>query len=155
MPPAPASASRTRFRRSVPTGLKVAGVAMVVALAGALLLFPGVPVPSSRLVAWQLHGFAGPGFDPTTAQTSYVVRVAVARWPTEFDQNNSSWLATPVVTYTPLSVTITLYTTESFSQKRMYSWFDTGGWVDVQLTEPLGRRMLFDGSNFPLAVRLY
>jgi hypothetical protein len=147
--------SQTRLRRFGPLGLVVAGVVMFVALAAALLLFPAVPVLSYRLMGWELHGFAGRGFDPTTAQTTDVVRVAVAQWPTEFDQGDSSWLATPLVTYTPWSVTITLYTTDAFTQQKMHGWYDTGGWVNVKLSEPLRGRMLFDGSKFPPAARRY
>ena len=146
---------RTSRRRLVPVGLVIGGVALLVALGAAMLLFPAAPVPSSRFIGWQLHGFMGRGFDPTTAQTTQVVRVAVTQWPSEFDQTDSSWLATPLVTYTPWSVTITLYTSDTFSQQKRHGWYDTGGWVDVQLTEPLGGRPLFDGSRFPPAARPY
>ena len=154
MPEVPATPQMSR-RRMMPIGLVIAGVVMLVALGGAMLLFPAVPAPSSRLIGWQLHGFMGRGFDPTTAQTTEVVRVAVTQWPSEFDQTDSSWLATPVVTYTPWSVTITLYTSDTFAQQKRHGWYDTGGWVDVQLTEPLGGRPLFDGSKFPPAARPY
>ncbi len=152
-----ASASRTRRRRFASVGLLVAGVVMVVVVA-AWLLFPALSIPSARLMGWQLHGFNGTGFDPTTAQTTDVVRVAVAVWPTEYPATDDSWLATPAVTYTPWSVTITLHTSDSYASLiagKIFGLYDTGGWVDVHLSEPLGGRALFDGSTFPPTARPY
>lgn len=44
-------------------------------------------------------------------------------------------------------MTVTLHTTGAFDPLQMRGWYDTGGWVNVQLSEPLGGRMLFDGSQ--------
>jgi hypothetical protein len=139
----------------MPRALMIAGVALLVGALAARLFFPALSIPSNRLTGWQMHGFLGQGFDPTTAQTTTVVRVAVAQWPVEFAQGDSSWLARPEVTYTPWSVTITLYTSDAFTGQKVRGWFDTGGWVDVLLKEPLGGRALFDGSTFPPAARPY
>jgi hypothetical protein len=135
-------------------GMVVAGI-LVGALA-ALMLSPSRSIPSSRLVAWQLHGYGGPGFDATTAETTRVIRVAVAQWPA--DSTNSSWLAAPVVTYTPSSVTITLHTSDAYEARtagKRVGFYDTGGWVEVALGEPLGGRALFDGSRSPAEARPY
>ena len=71
----------------------IVGVALLVGALGSWLFFPALSIPSNRLTGWQLHGFIGHGFDPTTAQTTTLVRVAVAQWPVEFAQDDSSWLA--------------------------------------------------------------
>lgn len=142
-------------RRLISRALVIVGVALLVVALGAWLFFPALSIPSNRLMGWQLDGFIGHGFDPATAQTTTLVRVAVAQWPAEFDQDDSSWLARPEVTYTPWSVTITLYTSDAFTSEKMHGWYDTGGWVNVPLKESLGSRALFDGSKFPPAARPY
>ena len=154
---AKASAPLTRRRPIASVGLVVAGVVMLVVVA-AWLLFPSLSIPSSRLMGWQLHGFNGTGFDPTTAQTTDIIRVAVAVWPSEYAPEDSSWLAPPAVTYTPWSVIITLHTSDSYAAliaRQAFGLYDTGGWVDVPLSEPLGGRTLFDGATFPPTARPY
>jgi hypothetical protein len=149
--PVPVSATH----RLLPRALVIAGVALLVVALGAWLFFPALSIPTNRLTGWQMHGFLGQGFDPTTAKTTTVVRVAIPQWPVEFGQGDSSWLARPEVTYTPWSVTITLYTSDAFTGQKVHGWFDTGSWVDVHLKEPLRGRALFDGSTFPPAARPY
>ena len=144
-------------RRFAPVGVAAAAVVIVVALAVQLLI-PALLIPSSRLVEWQLTGFNGPDFDPTTAQTTDVIPVFVAAWPADYPATGDSWLATPAITYTPWSVTITLHTSdfyEAFIAKNGVAFFDTGGWFKVQLSEPLGGRALSDGSKFPPDARPY
>lgn len=151
-----AIAPRTKLRRFAPVGLVVVGTAMLVAVA-AWLLFPSLSIPTSRLIGWQLQGFGGAGFDPTTAQTTTVIPIYVAQWPAEGPAQDGSWLATPAVTYTPWAVIITMQSSASYDcgPAKICGWYDTGGWVEVHLTEPLGGRALFDGSKFPPESRPY
>lgn len=156
------AAPRTRLRHFARVGIMVVGVVMLVAVA-AWLLLPSPSLPWER-IGWQLDGFPGPAFDPTTAQTTTVIPVYIASWPAEYAADDDSWLATPAITYTPWGVIITLHASDSFGcagkMARPLSggasiscWYDTGGWVPVHLSEPLGGRALFDGSTLPPAAR--
>lgn len=153
-PPAGASAPPTRFRRILPAVLVVVGVVMLVAVAASLLI-PSLWIPSSRSVGWQLaRGYQGYEFDPATAQTTTVVAVEV-NWPSCAPQGDS-WLATPAITYTPWAVTITMHTSGAFGDPmKCGGWYLTGMPVQIQLSEPLAGRTLFDGSNSPPGPRPY
>lgn len=132
--------------------------------------------PSDRLVGWQLvggpnhpmarvddHVQHGLDFDPATAQTALMVPIAVD-W-IDCAPDDASWLATPDVTYTPTSVTITIHTTDAFGpitcgrrpgpsgEVSVGIILDVGIYVPVQLREPLGERSLFDGSRSPAEPR--
>jgi hypothetical protein len=78
------------------------------------------------------------------------IEVFVGSWPTEYRQGDDSWLEQRVVE-TPMTVTITLFTTDAYESLpwQGHGWYDTGGSVMVHLHAPLGGRMLFDGSGFP------
>ena len=160
------AAPRTLLRRVARVGVMIFGVVTLVAVA-AWLVFPSPSVPWER-IGWRLQqeGFGGLGLDPTTAQTTTVVPVYVASWPEGYVGDDDSWLATPAITYTPWAVIVTLHTSDSFEcagktarplsgGASISCWYDTGGWVPVQLSEPLGGRALFDGSAFPPAARPY
>jgi hypothetical protein len=170
--PSPPSAPRTGLRRFASVGLVVVGVLMLVGLA-AWRLAPSHPDlltlgadPSGR-VGWTMASeLGGPAFDPTTAQTTTAIRVYVASWPSDYAADDDSWLATPAVTYTPWAVMITLHESDSFGcfgkmarplpgGGLVSCWYDIGGWVPVQLSEPLGGRALFDGSASPPHARPY
>ena len=150
--------SRTRLRRFVSIGLVLVGVVMLVAVA-AWLFLPS-SVPPVRLVGWKLdYGYGGPAFDPATAQTTTVIPVEV-EWPACVrDPGGLSWLATPVVTYTPVSATIQLRMTDTAAAtcaaSDVIGWYTSGLYLPVHLSEPLGGRALFDGSSSPPAARLY
>jgi hypothetical protein len=140
----------------VAIGLALVGVVMLVAVA-AWLLLPSSSVPPSRFVGWQLgHGFGGPAFDPATAQTTTVIPVEV-EWPA--CAPDGVWLATPAVTYTPVSVTIQLRMTDTAAaacaDRHVDGFHLSGTYLPVQLSEPLGGRALFDGSSSPAAARPY
>ena len=141
----------------------VVGVLMLVAV-GAWLLPSPPSYPSDRMTGWKLdYGYGGPGFDPTTAQTTTVIPVEVTR-PT-CAPNDVSWLATPVVTYTPVSVIIQLRMSDTFDStkcypvdsagRRMIGAYLSGIYLAVHLSEPLRGRALFDGSTSPPAARPY
>jgi hypothetical protein len=133
-------------RRGASVGAALVAFAMIGALA-AWLLAPSLMIPSHRMVGWELQGF--PGRVSDTAATSTSIEVFVRSWPTEFNQGDDSWLEQRVIE-TPVSVTITLHTTDAYeSGPALRSWYDTGGWVTVNLRAPLGGRLLFDGSGFP------
>ena len=146
--------SRTRLRRFVPIGLVLVGVVMLVAVA-AWLFLPS-SVPPVRFVGWKLdYGYGGPAFDPATAQTTTVIPVEV-EWPA-CAPAGLSWLATPVVTYTPVSVTIQLRMTDTAAatcaDRQYVGTYLSGIYLPVHLSEPLGGRALFDGSSSPAAAR--
>jgi hypothetical protein len=126
----------------------VAAVAVVVV---ARLLV--APLPSERTLTWR----AGFAFDSSQAQAN-VVRVEVERPSCAPD--GDAWIATPVVTYTPLAVFITVRMADTFNipgctgtlgyhdgRLPLVGSYLTGTYLDVQLTEPLGGRTLFDGAG--------
>ncbi len=149
--------SRTGLRRFVSIGLVLVGVVMLVAVAAWLLLRLS-SVPPARFVGWKLdYGYGGPAFDPATAQTTTVIPVET-EWPACVPET-VPWLATPVVTYTPQSVTIRLRMGDTAAAACADRPFDgfylSGTYIAVQLSEPLGGRALFDGSSSPPAARPY
>ena len=133
-----------------------ARVAMVVvAIIGVLVVARLVvaPFPSGRSLGWR----TAYGFPAARSEAGTVVPIEVERPACAPD--GTSWLATPIVTYTPLAVFITI---------RMAGPFDTSGpacsvagdgplptvgnyltgtYVPVLLSEPLGGRVLFDGGG--------
>lgn len=163
--PSTPSAPRAGLRHFAPAALVIVGVVMLVVVLAACLLCPSLLIPSSRLVEWQLSpGYGGPKFDPATAQTTTVVPLEVLR-PT-CAPGDDSWLGTPTITYTPWTVIITIQENEAFGAitkcwtrddtgRLIGSYFDTGTYLPVHLSEPLGGRALFDGSKFPPAARPY
>ena len=145
---------QTRLRRFAPV------VVAVVILGG----LAGWQAVSSRFtphgsIMWQLSGYGGPGLDPATARTTTVLKVFVAQWPAD-ELIGDSWLAAPEVSYAASSVTIRLRPSDAYRSatqrnNNRLGFYDTGGWVEVHLTEPLLGRALFDGSTFPPAARPY
>jgi hypothetical protein len=129
---------------------RLRGVALT--LAGLVLvglaawLLPPLATPADRSVGWELsHGFGGPAFDTTTAQTTTSIPMVVD-WPM---CKGGDWLAPPAIVYTPWSVTITMSARDIKFPKGQVGWCLSGEHVDVRLSEPLGGRQLFDGSRFP------
>jgi hypothetical protein len=139
---------RSRLRQNAAIGALVVGVVLFVALGFRMVI---APFPSDRLIEWQVRGFNGRGIDATTAETATVIPVFIASWRVDGD----SWLGAPVVTYTPWAVIITMHTRVSGGCSGICGWYDTGGWVNVLLSEPLGGRALQDGSKFPPEARRY
>jgi hypothetical protein len=132
-------------------------VGVVLVAVAAWLLLPSL-VPPVRFVWWRLdYGYGGPAFDPATAQTTTVIPVEV-EWPASVPEG-ISWLATPVVTYTPVSVTIQLRMTDTAAAacaaSHILGTYLSGIYLPVQLSEQLGGRALFDGSSSPPAARPY
>lgn len=148
--PVTAFPTRKRIRRTAQVGLVIVAVVIVATLV-AWLFVPSLSIPSWRLAGWQLaQGLDGHAFVP--GPTTTVIPVNLNRWPAcDQYQTAGSWLAPPQITYAPWSVTITLYSSDSFKAAA-----NCGGWygfwgqpVDVQLSEPLGGRLLLDGSTLP------
>jgi hypothetical protein len=120
---------------------------VIIGLLLAWLIAPSLLIPSQRMVGWQFEGI--PGRVSDTSATGTTLNVFVASWPTEFQQGDDSWLEQRVIE-TPLTVTITLHTSDAYEALPWQrGWFDTGGSVMVHLSAPLGGRALFDGSGFP------
>ncbi len=160
--PAGSTTPRSRLHRVAPIG-----VVLVVVVASALA---GWPFMSSRSaepsVSW-----GAPGFRGATAETTTVVTVTVGRpdciyWDRTVPRSDTSWLAPPVVSYTPTAVTITLQPSDAFEHadrcwstvngRRVLGYIlDVYDSVRVQLSEPLRGRALFDGSTSPPAARPY
>lgn len=143
---APAGTARGRVGR---TGSVIVGVIAVVVVARLLV----APLPSERTLTWKT-GFL---FDPGQAQAN-VVQVEVERPSCAPD--GTSWLATPAVTYTPLAVFITVRMADTFNvpgctgilgfhdgRLPLVGGYLTGTYLDVELTQPLGGRVLFDGAG--------
>ena len=148
----PASTPTKRVGRGARVGASLAGFVILGALA-AWLIAPPLMLPSHRMVGWQLQGF--PMRVSDTAATRTTLEIFIASWPTKFMQGDGSWLEQRVIE-TPLTVTVSLHTSDDYESLPWHqrSWFDTGGWVMVPLSAPLGGRLLFDGSGFPPQPRL-
>ena len=129
-------------------------IVTVIAVAVVARLFVA-PLPSERTLTWKM-GF---GYDPTSADV--VIEVERPYCAPDGD----AWIAPPVVTATPLAVFITVRMADSFNVPGCLGilGYDpgglpfgrlpvVGGWltgtpVVVHLTQPLGLRVLFDGSR--------
>jgi hypothetical protein len=117
---------------------------------------------TSATIGWEFAvGLGGPKFDPAVTR---VVNAQV-QWPGCISTQDYSWLRSDV-SYTPWSVTITLHSTDAFANNPNCQASNPNGLMKVgyylsalsfpvQLSEPLGGRELFDGSEFPPAARPY
>jgi hypothetical protein len=143
-------APRTGPRRVARVAIMVAAV--VVALVVARLLV--APLPSERSLGWR----SAFGFPAAGSEAGNVVPIEVERPACAPD--GTSWLAMPVVTYTPLAVFITIRMADTFDASGCSVAKDgllptvgsylTGTFVPVHLSQPLGGRVLFDGAGlFP------
>lgn len=141
---------RVATARTAAAGI-IAGV--LVTTLGAWLLQPGLlvpspPVPANQLIGWELaSGFDGFKFDPETAQTTTMIPMVVDH-PSCL--NGGDWLGEPAIAYSPWSVTITMHTRDPLGPNDWCGgWYLLGMYTEVQLSEPLAGRTLFDGSRFP------
>ena len=131
-------------------------VAVLVGLFLARLLV--APLPSERSLPWR----SASGFPAAGSEAGNVVPIEVER--PACAPGGASWLATPVVTYTPLAVFITIRMAGTFDASRCSVAKDgllptignylTGTYVPVLLTQPLGGRLLFDGAGLVPEPRL-
>jgi hypothetical protein len=152
-------------RRLATAGIGFLVVLMVISIP-VRLVTPAVLLPSSRLLSWQLSSAFGPRLDSATAQTTTAVQIEVDHPGCTPSSGDPSWLAAPLVTYTPWSVTITMRMTDTFDAT-CFVRTDSSGRLPlvgsylmgliypVQLSEPLGGRALYDGSSFLPAARPY
>jgi hypothetical protein len=159
--------ARVAARRLATAAMGFLAVVMVTSLA-VRLEAPAQSIPSSRLLSWQLNRSAsGPGLDPATAQamTAFFIEVEP---PGCAPIVVGSWLADPIVTYTPWSVTITMHMNDTAPPSLTSSsqcpphqdlpslgGYRMGNVYQVHLREPLGGRALLDGSSFPPQARPY
>jgi hypothetical protein len=96
-------------------------------------------------------------FDEAAARATTVIRINMNQWPEEGCMPpDGEWLAAPAITYTPWAVTITMRARPVFDAGACRGWYDYWGQaLDIQLSEPLNGRALFDGSGIPTAARPY
>jgi hypothetical protein len=158
--------ARVVARRLATAAIGFVALLMVISLA-VRLAAPGPLIPSSRLLNWQLNGGALGSSDPAAAQTTTVVTIEVEH-PGCAPIDVGPWLADPIISYTPWSVTITMHMNDTADAANCASQqaphqgplpivggYLTGIFYPVQLSEPLGGRTLFDGSSFPPQARPY
>lgn len=157
--------ARVVTRRLATAGIGFLAVVMVISIP-VRLMAPSVLLPSSRLLSWQLSSAFGPRLDATTAQTTTAVQIEVTHPGCTPSSGDLSWLAAPLVTYTPWSVTITMRMSDAFDAT-CFAGRDSSGRLPlvgsylmgliypVQLSEPLGGRALFDGSSLIPTARPY
>lgn len=157
--------ARVGARRAVTGALGVLAVVTIISIS-VRLLAPALLIPSSRLLSWRIaSGSIGVASDPATTPSTTVLTIEVEH-PGCAPIEAGPWLADPIVSSTPWSVTITMHmndTPDTAGCSSMEGPHDgslplvggylTGIFVPVQLNEPLGGRMLFDGSTFPSAGR--
>ena len=160
-------APRVAARRLATAAMGFLAVVMVTSLA-VRLEAPAQSIPSSRLLSWQLNRMpSGPGIDSATAQAMTAVWIEVDP-PGCAPIEVGPWLADPIVTYTPWSVTITMHMNDTapppltssspcppHQSLPVLGGYRMGNAYHVQLREPLGGRALLDGSSFPPQARPY
>jgi hypothetical protein len=160
-------AARIAARRLSTAAMTLLAVVMVTSLP-VRLEAPAQSIPPSRLLSWQLNRLPSwPGLDPATAQALTVVGIEVHP-PGCAPIEVGSWLAEPIITYTPWSVTITMHMKDTAPPPPTSSspcpphldlpvlgGYRMGNLYRVQLREPLGGRALLDGSSFPPQARPY
>ncbi len=135
----------------------ILGLVIAVIVAGGLVVrsfFPALVYPSWQLVGWERASGGAPRLDPTKAQTTNVVMVGIWVHGTPSLPLDASYLE-PLITYNPWSVIITLRDPHAVDCGALPC---VGGYTTtipypVQLSEPLGGRVLLDGSAFPPASR--
>lgn len=159
-------AARVVARRLATAAIGFLAVLMVVSVPVRLMV-PGLSIPSSRLLSWQVNNGLGQPLDATASRTTTTVTIEVEH-PACAPIDVGPWLADPIITYTPWSVTITMHMSDTAdtagcsSQQAQHDGplpivggYLTGVFRQVHLSEPLGGRMLFDGSSFPPAARAF
>ena len=157
-------AARVAARRVASAGIAFLAVLMIVSVPVRLLV-PATSIPSSRLLSWKLTSGIIGSVNPTADPATPAVTIEVEH-PGCAPIEAGPWLADPIISYTPWTVTITMHmndtadTASCSSQQAAHEGrlplvggYFTGIFYDVQLREPLGGRMLFDGSSFPPAAR--
>lgn len=157
---------RVRVRRLAAVAIGFLAVLVVLSIPVRLML-PTQSIPSSRLLSWQLNSGVGQPLDPFAARTATEVTIVVEH-PGCAPIDVGPWLADPIISYTPWSITITMHmndtadTASCSSQQAQHEGslpivggYLTGIFYPVQLGDPLGGRLLFDGSSFPPQARTY
>ena len=146
---------RSSARSARGRGARVASAIVTVSADTLVARLFVAPLPSDRTLTWKM-GF---GYDPMSADV--VIEVERPYCAPDGD----AWIAPPVVTATPLAMSITVRMADSFNVpgclgvlgydpgRLSFGRLPTvGGWltgtrVVVHLTQPLGLRVLVDGSG--------
>jgi hypothetical protein len=128
------------------TALVTVGVGVLVAVN---VLAPSAP--PLRALSWRLgDGYQVPEFDAVTARTTRTLWVDVDQ--VSCGEGQTYLARSPVIDYRPTAVTITF---PIEGDPTDCSPFLSGTGEVVQLREPLGGRLLFDGSQDPPSSRPY
>jgi hypothetical protein len=134
-------------RRRLGHGLIAVGVTLLLVCLAAWTFAPALFAGPTATIRWQLAPL-GAGID----RTASVVPVYLDQWPDEACSRGRDWLAAPLVTETPWSVTITMRTASAFAG--CDGWYDFWGTpIEIPLMAPLGGRAIFDGSTIPASPR--
>ena len=152
--------ARVAARRLATAAMGVLAI-LLVASVSVQLVAPGPPIPPSRLLNWKLNSVASGSGNAAAVQTTTMVGIEVEH-PGCTPTSGGSWLADPIIAYTPWSVTITMHMNDTPEVAKCGSQQTphegslplVGGYLmgvlfTVHLTEPLGGRALFDGFSFP------
>jgi hypothetical protein len=136
-----------RFMSARASAAFIASGVLVAALA-AWLAAPGGFI-TGTLVGWELASAINA---PFTSQTTTIG--VVVDHPGCTASSGGDWLGEPVIAYTPSSVTITMHARDTLPDDVMcHTYYLSGEWVEVKLSQPLGDRQLFDGSKSPPHLR--
>lgn len=160
--------TRARRRRSRPA--LIGGLVLLMVSASVGFVIPTIQRVTSRAYPWHLAD-PGPGvtytrispdsstvrkdFDEAAARATTVVRIVMDMWPASCP-SIPDWLAAPDIAYTPWSVTISMRAKPDFDFSACFGWYDIWGTpLEIQLSQPLDGRPLFDGSGVPTTARPY
>lgn len=161
---------RTRATRHRSRPALVAGLLLLTVSATVGVVIPTIQRVTSRAYPWHLAD-PGPGvsytkispetpavrkdFDEAAARATTVVRIVMDMWPASCP-SIPDWLAEPDIAYTPWSITISMRARPDFDFSTCSGWYDIWGTpLEIQLSQPLDGRPLFDGSGVPTTARPY
>ncbi len=141
--------------RRIPA-LAILALVIAVGLGAGLVYANASKGGGGEAIPWHLDGMGGANSSLADSQVSdpNILRVHIEVWPST--SPDDSWLV-PSVDYGSDGVTVTLRPDEAHALHQnglpTVGWYDTGGWVNVRLSEPVGRRALYDGSTSPATQR--
>jgi hypothetical protein len=153
-------AARVAARRLGTAAMSVLAI-LLVASVSVQVVAPGPPIPPSRLLNWQVNSGTSGWRNAAAGQTTTVIGIEVEH-PGCAPIDGDTWIADPIISSTPWSVTITMRMNDNPAVAKCSSQQTphegslplVGGYlmgvlVTVHLPEPLGGRALFDGSSSP------
>jgi hypothetical protein len=157
-------AARVAARRLATAAMGALAILLAVSVS-VQVVAPGARIPPSRTLNWKLNGGAFVSRNAAGSLTTTEVTIEVEH-PGCAPDDGGPWIADPIISSTPWSVTITMHMNDNpvvakcGSQQTphegslpLVGGYLTGVFVPVHLPEPLGGRALFDGSSSPPAQR--